>query len=272
MDKRESLTLAQRRVFLDAAKEFTTAVRTELRSCSVSGWSVETKKDGSWVTSVDRRIEVLLLELIRKRFPDHGFIGEETGALNNNAEFQWLVDPIDGTEEYVRGMAHYGTILALHYQGKPVVGVIDHPALEISCTAAFGLGVFCNGQQLRLQQRPKAQMEREALIVVPARDDFLRHTDKSVVFNRITAAYPNHRIFRTCYGHTCAALGHVDAAIEYNVRAWDLAATRLLIEEAGGRYEQVREINVPTIGPLYGAVFGEAVLVERLMALLRVDT
>jgi fructose-1,6-bisphosphatase/inositol monophosphatase family enzyme len=268
MDERESLSIAERQFFLEAARKFVVEARNVLCLPSRPSLSVENKNDGSLVTDVDRRVERLLFELIHARYPDHGFLGEESRAVNEEAEFQWLVDPIDGTEEFVRGLPFYGTILGLHYRGKPLVGVIDHPRLGICCSAAFGLGAFRNGIQLSTRHISHEHLGRKALVVIPAREDFVRYVDESAVFNRITAEYPNHRIFRTCYGHTCVILGYADAAIEYSVRAWDLAATQLLIEEVGGRYEEIREVNMPGGGPFYGAVFGKQGLVNCLSKLL----
>jgi fructose-1,6-bisphosphatase/inositol monophosphatase family enzyme len=270
MDERESLSITECRLFLEAARKFVVEARNVLCSVSRSSVSVENKNDGSLVTDIDRRVERLLLKLIQKRYPDHGFLGEESGAVNDDAELQWLVDPIDGSEEFVRALPFYGTVLALNYRGRPIAGVIDHPELGICCSAAFGLGAFRNGQRLSMRHTPNESIGRKPLLVIPAREDFVQHVDESAVFNQITAEYPNHRIFRTCYGHTCVVLGYADAAIEYSVRAWDLAATQLLIEEAGGRYEQIREVGVPAVGRFYGAVFGEQRIVNCLSRLLMI--
>ena len=116
------------------------------------GLAVETKKDASPVTEVGRAIERRLRELIARRFPDHGVIGEEYPPHQPGSAFQWILDPIDGTEELIHGVPTWGAMLALHHNRVPVVGLIDHPALDLRASAGVGLGTWCNGRRIRLRE------------------------------------------------------------------------------------------------------------------------
>ena len=92
--------------------------------------SIDFKKDNSPVTEVDRNVETMIREAISKKFPDHGIIGEEFGNANESSEFQWVLDPIDGTKSFISSVPLFGTLIGLMYRNKPVLGLIDQPILK----------------------------------------------------------------------------------------------------------------------------------------------
>src|SRR4030067_1512177 len=110
------------RIFTKAL-EFSTSARSLILSMLLAGFEVKRKPDQSFVTSVDLKVEELLRELIQRDFPGHGVIGEEYPATPPEAPFQWVMDPIDGTEDFVQRLPAFGSILALHYPGGPGRGV-----------------------------------------------------------------------------------------------------------------------------------------------------
>ena len=105
-------------------------------------------------------------------------------------------------------------------------------------------------------------------IGLPSRINFMKTSDEGGVFDVLASAYPDFRVLRTCLTHAYAATGQLDAAVEWEVKFWDLAATRVIVEETGGKYVCVREREHPTTGMLYCAVFGRPALVDRIVALL----
>ena len=232
------------------------------------GFDVETKADASLVTSVDHAIEVRLRERIAAWFPDHGVVGEEYPPTRPASAFQWILDPIDGTEELVHGIPTFGTMLALHHRGVPVVGVIDHPALDLRVAAATGRGAFRNGRPVRLADLPAGARPEAIRLVLSARLNFTRHVDEGDLFEALTRAYPNHRIYRAAYAHTAVVTGAADAMVDMHNRVWDLAPSQVLVEEAGGRYAVVRDFAAPDGGRILSAVFGKPAAVDRLVALL----
>src|SRR6266704_3909093 len=123
-----------------AAGELADEARRILTPALERGFTVKTKPDASLVTEVDQAIERRARELIGRWFPDHGVIGEEYPATRPDSAFQWIMDPIDGTEEFVHGIPTFGAMLALHHRGVQLVGVIDHPALDLRVDAGVGLG------------------------------------------------------------------------------------------------------------------------------------
>lgn len=263
-DPRSELTVDERRRYLEHALELADVCRAAIKEALASGIEVRLKSDGSLVTNADMRAERAFREAARSRLPDAGVLGEEFGEEKAAGALQWIVDPIDGTAEFAKSMPLYSTIIALRYKGMPVVGVIDQPALDLRCHAAFGLGAYQDGRRLHIEQTTKGT-ER---IAVPSRVSFLRHGDDGRVFDEITRVTPDFRVFHTAYAHVCALIGAVDAAVEWRVRIWDLAATQLLIEEAGGVYRSIEEPEEQGGLPVYSAVFGKRRLVERLAEIL----
>lgn len=230
------------------------------------GFATETKKDASPVTEVDRAIEGRLRELIARRFPDHGVIGEEYPPERPDSAFQWILDPIDGTEELIHGIPTWGAMLALHYGGVPVVGLIDHPALDVRASAGVGLGTWCNGRRIRLREPTSPTRPEAVRLVMTARLNFIRGTDEGHIFDALTQQFPNHRIYRAAYAHTAVVTGAADAMVDAHNAIWDLAASQVLIEEAGGVYTIVRDIATPG-GRMLSVVFGRRDVVEQLVRL-----
>jgi fructose-1,6-bisphosphatase/inositol monophosphatase family enzyme len=146
------------------------------------GFVTETKHDTSPVTEIDRAIERRLRELIASQFPNHGVIGEEYPAHQPESQFQWILDPIDGTEELIHGIPTWGAMLALHHDGVPVVGLIDHLALDVRASAAVGMGAWRNGQRIRLREPATPTRPAAVRLVMSARLNFVRGTDEGHVF------------------------------------------------------------------------------------------
>ncbi len=264
MDIRHEIPARNIAEFLAKALEFAAASRSIIQASLATGFDVKRKPDNSFVTSVDLKVEERLRELIRQNFSDHGVIGEEFPPAHPQSAYQWIMDPIDGTEDFVHRVPTFGTILALHYRGEPVIGVIDHPMLDTRVSAAFGLGTYHNNERVMLADLDIAAIDGSERLVLPARNNFLRYSDDGRYFDAVVQAHPNHRIYRSCFAHTCAAIGSADATIDYGNPIWDFAASRILIEEAGGKFVIVRAWDVPSFGRVYGSIMGKPALVNRL--------
>lgn len=267
-EPRKEVPLRDLERFRALALRMADEARKQLLALRISGFDVQRKPDGSYVTSADFQIEQALRALVEKEFPQHGIVGEEFPARLPEAEFQWIFDPVDGTEDFVTGVPNFGTIIGLHFRGRPLVGVIDVPMLEQRVHAAYGLGTFHGGQRLRLTDIEPSTPAALTRIMLAARANFVRHGEwGDSHFDLITRTYTNHRIYRTCYAHCCTALGQADAMVEYGNKVWDLAAAQILLEEAGGRYHLIQRLDT-TGGPVLAAVFGKPTVVANIITLL----
>jgi fructose-1,6-bisphosphatase/inositol monophosphatase family enzyme len=234
---------------------------------------VKTKDDGSPVTSADLAVEARLRALTLAAFPDHGQLGEEFPPHRPEAEFRWVFDPVDGTEDFVHRVPTFGSIIGLFYRGEPVVGVIEVPMLEERVHGAFGLGAFrdsltVGNERLRLADFDPKTPAMAVRVMTSARANYIRRRDDGARFDALARAYPNMRIYRSCYMHLCAATGQTDATVDYGNPIWDIAAARIVIEEAGGAFRVVDSYDFGG-AQMYNCVFGRPVLVARIAKLLR---
>ncbi len=267
-DFREEVSIGRRRELLNAALELADLCAATTASIVDSGFDVSKKDDDSLVTTADVETERAFRKSVQERFPDMDVLGEELGESEQSADFRGIIDPIDGTAEFARHLPVYGCIIGLYYKEQPLIGVIDHQAMGIRCHAAFGLGAFANAQRLRVEDCKPGEEGAGARIGLPSLAGFQRPTDSTPVFKAIVDAYPNFRVYHTCYSHTLAATGGLDAAMEWGTPLWDLAATQILIEEAGGRCHWLKDTEVPGQGHLYTAVFGKPAVVDRLAGVI----
>lgn len=266
-DPRTQISREERRALLELTLDLVDACADSIRGYVEAGFEVSVKHDGSLVTDADVAAEETFRERLLALRPDAGILGEELGIANADAPYRWIIDPIDGTAEFARHMPLYGCIVGLHYRGEPLVGVLDHPALGLRVHAVHGEGAFSAGRPLSVHAH--AGLGAGARLGLPSRASFLKDVDNHDVHQALIEAYPNHRVYHTCYAHTLVAIGALDAAMEWDTPAWDLAATRVIVEEAGGRYVTLRERERPGVGRVYSAVFGRSDMVESLTNLVR---
>ncbi len=233
--------------------------RTLILEKSRRGFSISIKSDDTVVTEADREAEQLIRQEIEQHFPTHGIVGEEFGNHNEQAEFKWYLDPIDGTISFSHGIPLYGTILALHYNDNPLVGIMDHPGLDLSFYASKGHGTFCNGERV-IMQAALDNFEKEII----ATGDFKQFEDAGTT-KAFQHLLENHHLVRTipdCFGHTLAVKGAVGAMSDFHVNVWDMAATKILIEEAGGKYVLLKETEVAKEKFKYNIICGKPKVVD----------
>lgn len=201
------------------------------------GVRVDVKPDRTPVTQADRESEAAILAVVRSLFPDHGFLGEETGAHAGTAETRWIVDPLDGTKGFTRGGGFWGALVALEHRGDIVAGAMALPALAETYWAAKGLGAW-----MRSGEADPARLQVSS--VATWGDATLSFGEPQVLFRppileRLASLALSAQSAR-CYGDLagCALLlqGKAEAWIEAGVQIWDIAALRILVEEAGGRF------------------------------------
>ena len=191
--------------------------------------AVEIKNDQSPVTQADRGAEELLRSLIGKKFPRHGIIGEELGRENADAEWVWVLDPIDGTKSFITGVPLWGTLIALLHNGQPVLGCIHQPILG-QFLLGDGAETTLNGRPV--QVRNCARIE-DAVVLTSDLFNPAKHQNGAAY----TAFIERAKLVRTwgdCYGYLLVAVGWADVMLDPIMNPWDIAALVPVIRGAGG--------------------------------------
>jgi histidinol phosphatase-like enzyme (inositol monophosphatase family) len=193
------------------------------------GLAVENKADDTPVTAADRGAEELMRAMIKKRFPEHGIIGEEFGSERPDAEFVWMLDPIDGTKSFITGVPLWGTLIALLHCGQPILGCIHQPVLG-QLLVGDGQTTTLNGRAIRV--RPCSRLAEATLLT----SDPLNPAkyQNGAACERLTAQVKLFRTWGDCYGYLLVASGLADAMLDPIMNPWDIAALVPVIRGAGG--------------------------------------
>ncbi len=216
---------------LDAAVDAARAAGRIALKYFRGGFEVAKKPDDTPVTPADREAEQAIVEILGRAFPDCGVLGEEFGGRGTK-EVRWIIDPIDGTKNFVRGIGIWATLIALEERGEVTVGVIHNPVTAELYTARRGAGAFLNGERIRVSD--VAELGRA----------FFLHAGLGIVrkgghwdgFARLIDATDRQRGFGDYMGYGLVAEGKAEIYAELDLKPWDLAAPKILVEEAGGRF------------------------------------
>ena len=202
---------------------------------------IETKADQSPVTAADRAGEQVIVEMLRQHFPEYSVLGEEFGAQPGRTDARWIIDPIDGTQNFIRGIPFFGTLIALEQAGEITVGVVHAPAQGDLLYAARGLGAFANGERLAvstLTDLAQATLLHGSLDLM-MRDGYWEG------LARLAQATRRQRGFGDYFAYTFVCRGQAEVMLETNIQPWDVAPLKILVEEAGGRFSDFT--GAPTI-------------------------
>ncbi|KAF0151188.1 MAG: Fructose-1 6-bisphosphatase-like protein [Ignavibacteria bacterium] len=204
-------------------------------------FSIERKADSTPVTIADKKAEELMREMIMKHFPEHGIIGEEFGVHNKDAEYKWILDPIDGTKSFIHGTVTFGTLIALTKNGKPIFGAVNQPVLK-----EFLIGdnetAFLN--EVRVRVRNCYSLESASLLTTDH-----RHIEKYQnlkKFENLMRRVNLYRQWGDCYGYYLIATGYADIMIDPIMSVWDSMAVIPIIRGAGGTITDYQGNNAET--------------------------
>lgn len=196
------------------------------------GFETETKPDDSPVTTADRANEQLITRLLTEAFPDDGLLGEEGASREGRSGRRWIVDPIDGTRSFVRGIPTWGVMLALEAEGNIVAGACNLPVLGELYSAAAGLGAFCNGTRIHCSS---VETPDQAMLCLTGVDKIVKRSWS----DRLLPWLPRFWSVRSmggCMDAMCVASGRAEVWITMEAKAWDLAPLKIIGEEAGARF------------------------------------
>jgi inositol-phosphate phosphatase / L-galactose 1-phosphate phosphatase / histidinol-phosphatase len=228
---------------------------------------IERKQDGSAVTRADREVETVIRDVLARRYPAHGVVGEEYPEERKDAEFVWFIDPIDGTDAFLDGLPLFGLLLALAWRGRVVLGMIDQPILRERWLGADGHGTTLNGQPART--RPCSTLQAATLYAdgprVPA-------TEADGGIGCLRAACKQSRYGADCYIYGLLASGHIDVVADYGLDAHDFLPLAPVVRNAGGDLTDWhgREVSANSDGAIVAV--GDTRLLAKAISELRCDT
>ncbi len=194
----------------------------------------EFKADDTPVTAADREAERLIRVRISEKYPAHAVVGEEYGA-ESGAEgtiHRWIVDPIDGTKAFVRGVPLYGVLIGLEIEGSCEVGVAYFPALDEMLHAAAGLGCYLNGRRTGVA---KTETLKDGIVSFTDAKSFEEH-GREGGWRRLLSAAGGARGWSDAYGHALVATGRADLMLDPVANPWDCAPFPPILKEAGGYF------------------------------------
>ena len=224
---------------------------------------VDRKADRTEVTQADRETEAAIRLHLNKHRPDHAVLGEEDGLVGDpHARCRWIIDPIDGTSNFVRGVPIWATLIALEVDGELVVGVASSPALGRRWWAARGSGAFANGHPIHVSD-VAALGEAHLSHAGVALFDTFGSAERCGALVQLTKDVWRERGLGDFWMHVLVAEGAFDIAVESIVNTWDLAALLVIVEEAGGTFTDLHGKRradggsaLSTNGYLHAAVMG----------------
>jgi inositol-phosphate phosphatase/L-galactose 1-phosphate phosphatase/histidinol-phosphatase len=249
--------------FIGLANELADAARPIAARYFRTQVAIDDKTDNSPVTIADREAETAMRDLLTRHVPEHGVFGEEHGAVRTDAEYVWVLDPIDGTKAFITGLPIFGTLVALLHRGKPVLGIIDQPILKERWLGVEGQRSTFNGQPISVRACPSlanAYMYSTAPIMFPGAYEKPHEA--------LTKKVKLFRWGGDCYAYGLLASGHVDLVVEASLKLYDFAALVPVVKGAGGLITDWRgkELDMNSDGSVLAA--GDAKVHAESMRIL----
>lgn len=223
-----------------------------------SNLGIETKSNiYDVVTCADKQGEAYLLEQIQQIFPGHGVLGEESGAHSGDGDYLWVLDPLDGTNNFSQGLPVFTVSIGLEYKGERVLGVVYAPYFDEMYTAVKDGGAWLNGRQIHVSA--KSELEESVLGTgFPYDKDVNPDNNAGNLVSILPHLRGIRRMGSAAYDLACVAAGFLDGYWELSLHPWDICAGALLVEEAGGIIRPFRENRGISI------IAGNAAIVEKI--------
>jgi len=238
-----------------------------------AGMAVELKGEINMVTELDRRVEEFLVGRIAAEFPDHDFLAEEQTETERNADFRWVIDPLDGTTNYAHGYPCFAVSIGLEHQGETRLGVIFQPATGEMFTATRGGGAFLNGRPIRVSTQVTS-LDKAFLVTgfpYELREPGVLKRNLKRFEKFLALSFAVRRDGSAAYDLACVAAGRFDGFWEENLKPWDTIAGTLLVREAGG---VVTDFSGNTFYPAQSKTIlavGSSLLLEKMLSVLAED-
>jgi len=211
------------------------AAKTLIRDFGeIENLQVSIKGPGDFVTASDKKVEKILIDELQKARPNYSILSEEIGKINNDESFKWIIDPIDGTANFLHGIPHFAISIGLEHDGEIICGIIYDPIKDEMFVAEKGNGSYLNNQRIRVSSRSKLEnciiFTGGPKIGVKNRELFLKE------YNNVSSKVPTsiRKLGSASLDMAYVAAGRCDGFWQRNLNYWDIAAGIILIKEAGG--------------------------------------
>jgi myo-inositol-1(or 4)-monophosphatase len=199
------------------------------------------------VTEIDRKAEQIIIGRIKEKYPDHDFLGEESGSADVKSEYKWIIDPLDGTINYTHGVPVFCVSIGLEHNGEIILGVVYDPNLDELFTAEKGKGAYLNKKRIEVSKKTRLI---ESLIVTGFPYDIRDNPDPVVAHfrNFLAEAQAIRRLGSAAIDLCYVAAGRFDGFLEGMLNPWDMAAGVLMVTEAGGKWTDFRGLPSSVYG------------------------
>lgn len=187
------------------------------------------------VTVADRQAEQAIRKILMSAFPDHAFLGEETGTAAGTSPYQWVVDPIDGTRAYIMGSPMWGTLIGLLHEGTPVLGILDHAFTGEMLWSSGGVSRLRHGNRPVRKLKTRSCGRLADAVFGSTHPDLFESPFKRRVLGALKAKVRMTRYGGDCYGYGLLAQGFIDVIVETGLKPFDIVALIPIVEAAGGR-------------------------------------
>jgi histidinol phosphatase-like enzyme (inositol monophosphatase family) len=215
-------------------------------------FTVSIKNDGSELTTVDVEAENLAKKLILEAFPEDGFLGEEDGEIKGTSEFRWVVDPIDGTASFARGVPLFGTLIGLEHKGEAIAGAAHLPVMgEVISAVLFG-GVEYQGKNSAAVSTTDSLDES---MVCTTSYDYYKQTDSELLYSNLLSSGCSLRGWSDCYAYMLLCTGRIDGVVEPLLKPWDIIPWLPIIKETGGKYSPIAKGGIASNAIVHDALY-----------------
>lgn len=193
--------------------------------------SVKVKPNKTFVAEADVKTNDTIIKTIKKKFPMHSILSEESGFEDNKSDYKWVLDPLDGTHNFIHGIPIFGTSIALEHKNEVILGVLHFPLLRITAIAEKGKGAFLNGKRIRVSN--KKNLDHSFILV---EFSYSNRREKTDFLEKLIHKTIDIRNFGSAiYDLILVACGKCDGWVILSTNEWDIAAGFLIVEEAGGK-------------------------------------
>ncbi len=241
--------LARKQVLMNTAEVVSSFVLDHFLS---KKFDISLKNDGSEVTTIDIEAEIIARRAISEAFPTDSIIGEEHGETEGSSGYKWVIDPIDGTASFARGVPLFGTLIGIEYEHTPLAGIATLPALGKTISAVCGEKAATNTDDIC---KVSTVSTLEKAMICTTSYDYFKQTNAEEIYHRLLACSGSTRGWSDCFGYYLLCTGKVDAVVEPLLKSWDITPWLPILAACGGKYTSIAEGGIASNHNLHDSLY-----------------